>query len=78
MIVLFILFLVLGLSLGILALTIISFVVLLAGIVVTIKFGIDLKKINKPYFQQIREFSDKDFEKKRNYKEESYQSFINK
>ena len=78
MIVLFILFLILGLSLGILALTIISFVVLLAGIVITIKFGIDLKKINKPYFQQIREFSDKDFEKKRNYKEESYQSFINK
>lgn len=77
-IVLFILFLVLGLSLDILALTITSFVVLLIGIIMTIIFGVKVSKISKPYYDQMRENSTKDFEKKKNYKEESYQSFINK
>ena len=73
---LFILFLVLGLSLDVLALTIISFVVLAAGIVVAIIFGKKVKKISKPYKDEIREHNERDFAAKRNHKEESYQSFI--
>ena len=75
---LFILFLVLGLSLNILALTITSFVVLLIGIVLAIIFGVKVKKISKPYNEEIRQHNERDFENKRNHKEESYQSFINK
>ena len=75
---LFILFLVLGLSLNILALTITSFVVLLIGIVLAIIFGVKVKTISKPYNEEIRQHNERDFENKRNHKEESYQSFINK
>ena len=74
---LFILFLVLGLSLDILALTIISFVVLVTGIVVAIIFGKKVKKISKPYNEEIREHNERDFAAKRNHKEESYQEFVN-
>ena len=75
---LFILFLVLGLSLGILVLTIISFVVLVIGIVLAIIFGKKVKKISKPYNEEIREHNERDFAAKRNHKEESYQYFIRK
>ena len=75
---LFILLLVLGLSLNILALTITSFVVLALGIGVAIKFGIDSKRISKPYYDQIHKRSDEDHENKRKAKEEGYQKFISK
>ena len=75
---LFILLLILGLSLNILALTIISIAILLLGIAITIKFVIDINKINKPYFTQIHEHNKKVFEDQKAHKEESYQNFIKK
>jgi len=70
--------LILGLSLNILALTIISIAILLLGIAITIKFVIDINKINKPYFTQIHEHNKKVFEGQKAHKEESYQNFIKK
>ncbi len=75
---LFILFLVLGLSLNILALTIISFVVLVLGIGIAIKFGMDVKKISKPYYEKIKEHNKNDLEKKEKDKEQGYQNYIKK
>ena len=75
---LFILLLVLGLSLNILALTIISFVVLALGIGIAIKFGMDVKKISKPYYEKIKEHNKNDLEKKEKDKEQGYQNYIKK
>ena len=74
----FILFLALGLALKILALTIISFVVLVLGLIVGIKFSNDIKRISKPYYQEIFERSKRDSENKQRIKEESYESYIRK
>ena len=74
----FILFLILGLSLDILALTIISFATLLIGIIIAIIYGKKVKKISKPYNDEIQKHNERDFENKRKHKEESYQIFINK
>ncbi|MCR4898228.1 MAG: hypothetical protein K5892_03275 [Acholeplasmatales bacterium] len=77
-ILLFVLFLVLGLTLNVLALTIVSIVILLLGLIVFIKFRIDVKKISKPYYEQVAQNNKKDYEIKEQYKDESYQRFINK
>ena len=75
---LFILFLSLGLSLKLLALTIISIIILIVGLIIWIKYLMDIKKISKPYYQKIFENNIKDYENKNKSKEESYQKFINK
>ncbi|MBR6072230.1 MAG: hypothetical protein IKP77_05280 [Acholeplasmatales bacterium] len=76
-ILLFILFLVLGIVFGILALTIISIAILIIGFIIGIKFMIDVKNISKPYYKQIYEHNKKDYENKRRSIEESYQKYIN-
>ena len=73
---LFALLLSLGIALKVLALTITSIVILVLGLIIGIKYAFDVKKISKPYYNQIREYTLKDFNNKLNYKEESYQSFI--
>ena len=44
--------------------------------VLAIIFNVKVKKISKPYNDEIQKHNEKDFEEKRNHKEESYQSFI--
>ena len=77
-IVLFILFLVLGISLNILALTIISFVILVIGLIIGIKYANDVKKISKPYYRQIFEHNTMLMEKRNQEKEEAYERYVNK
>jgi len=76
-IILFILLLVLGISLNILALTIISIVILILGLIITIKFSLDIKKISKPYYNQIREYNINNVKNKQKIKEEGYQNYLN-
>ncbi len=73
---LFILLLVLGLVFDLIALTIISIVILVAGLIIGIKFMIDVKNISKPYYQRIYEHNKKDYEEKQRNKEESYQRYV--
>lgn len=75
---LFILFLVLGISLNVLALTIISFVILVIGLIIGIKYINDVKRISKPFYKQIYDHNHKVFKEHQRIKEEGYQSFINK
>ena len=75
---LFIITLILGLSLKVIALTIISFVILLIGIIVIIKLYLDIKKISKPYYDRIRQYTIATFNKKSKEKEEGYESFRRK
>lgn len=77
-IVLFILFLVLGISLNVLALTIISFVILVIGLIIGIRYANDVKKISKPYYRQIFEHNTMLMEKRNQEKEEAYERYVNK
>lgn len=74
----FILLLILGLSLNILALTIISIFVLAIGLILGIKYLNDVKRISKPFYKKIYDHNHKVFKEHQRIKEEGYQSFINK
>ena len=74
----FILLLILGLSLNILALTIISIFVLTIGLILGIKYLNDVKRISKPFYKKIYDNNHKIFKEHQRIKEEGYQSFINK
>ena len=75
---LFILLLVLGISLNILVLTIISFVVLILGIIIFIIKSKEIKKISKPYNKRIIEYRSRIYNDNNKNKEEGYNKFINK
>lgn len=75
---LFILLLVLGIAFNILALTIISIVIIILGLIIGIKFMINVKKISEPYYKKIYENNMRDFNNKSKAKEESYQRYINR
>ena len=74
---LFIVLLILGIVLNILALTITSIAILVIGLIIGIKFIVDVKNISKPYYKQILENNTRDAENKNKAKEESYQRYIN-
>lgn len=73
---LFILFLVLGISLDILALTIISIVILVLGLIITLKFRHDVKMISKPYYKQIYDNNIRVYNENEKAKQEGYQRYI--
>ncbi|MBR4495862.1 MAG: hypothetical protein IKP12_01845 [Acholeplasmatales bacterium] len=77
-IILFLLLLILGLSQKIIALTIISFVVLVIGLIIYSKYKLTIKKISKPYYERIAEHNKKDSAEKNRIKEEGYESFRRK
>ena len=72
----FILFLILGITLDVIVLTIISFVILVLGIIISIKYMIDVKNISKPYYKKIADNNKMNFERMNQEKEASYQRFI--
>ena len=75
-IVIFIVLLALGVKLDNIALKTISIIVLVLGLVLLMKFMADIKRISKPYYEQIQDNNMREFNEKQRIKEEGYHNYI--
>lgn len=75
--VLFIILLIIGISSGIKAIIFISVLIFILGLIITIKFNIDVKRISKPFYKQIYDHNMKFYKEKLKIKDEGYQNYIN-